>query len=94
MVYRTGLTGNRLNSNPNSKSHVQPVLTSIPTGLTGLPAGMTGLGIFYFFNSNLNFELGPVDRFTGRFDRFTGRYDRFGNFYFLNSNLNFELGPV
>ena len=51
---------------------------------------MTDLRIFIFLNLNLNFELGPVDRF----DRFTSRYDRFGNFYFLNSNLNFELGPV
>ena len=35
-------------------------------------------GFFIFLNSNLNFELGPVDRFdrfTGRFDRFTGRFD-------------------
>ena len=49
-VYRTDLIGNRLNSNPNSKSHVQPVSTGIPTGLTGLPAGMTGLWIFIFLN--------------------------------------------
>ena len=61
-VYRTGLTGNRLNSNPNSKSHVQPVPTGIPTGLIGLPvgmiglpAGMTGLGIFYFFEFKFEF---------------------------------------
>jgi hypothetical protein len=74
-VYRTSLIENRL----NSKSCVQPV----PTGMTGLPAGMIGLEIFYFLNSNLNFELEPVDR-----------YDRFGNFYFFNSNLNFEFGPV
>ena len=40
-VYRTGLTENRLNSNPNLKSHVQPVPT-------GIPAGMTGLRIFHF----------------------------------------------
>jgi hypothetical protein len=53
---------NRLNSNPNSKSHVQPVSTGIPTGLTGLPAGMTGLpagmtglGIFYFFEFKFEF---------------------------------------
>ena len=85
-----------MNSNPNSKSHVQPVPTGIPAGLTGLPAGMTGLpggmiglGIFYFLNSNLNFELGPIDRFTGRFDRFTGRYDRFGNFYFVEFKFKF-----
>ena len=72
---------------------MQPVPTGIPTGLTGLPAGMTGLRIFYFLNSNLNFELGLVCRF----DRFTGRFDRFIGleiFIFLNSNLNFELGPV
>ena len=90
-----------MNSNLNLKSHVQPVptgiLTGLPAGMTGLSAGITNLRIFYFFNLNLNFELGPVDRFdrfTGRFDRFTSRYDQFGNFYFLNSNLNFELGPV
>jgi len=29
-VYRTGLAGNRLNSKPNSKSHVQPVPTGLP----------------------------------------------------------------
>ena len=57
----------------------------VPTGLTGLPAGMTGLGIFYFLNLNLNFELGPVDRF----DQFTGRYDRFGNFYFFEFKFKF-----
>ena len=49
---------------------------------------------FIFLNSNLNFELGPVDWF----DRFTGRFDRcmtgLGIFIFLNSNLNFEFGPV
>jgi len=50
---------------------------------------MTGLGIFYFLNSNLNFEFEPVDRFTGRFDRFTGRYDRFGNFYFFEFKFKF-----
>ena len=53
-------------------------LTGLPVGLTGLPAGMTGLEILHFFNLNLNFELGPVDRFdrfTGRFDRFIGRFD-------------------
>ena len=38
-VYRTGLAGNRSNSNSNSKSHVQPVPTGLPVGLTGLPAG-------------------------------------------------------
>ena len=54
---------------------MQPVLTGIPTGLTGLPAGMTGLGIFYFFNSNLNFELGSVDRFE--------------NFYFFEFKFKF-----
>ena len=71
---------------------MQPVPTDIPTGLTGLPAGMTGLpagmtglGIFYFLNSNLNFELGPVDRF----DRFTGRYNRFVNFYFFEFKFKF-----
>ena len=78
---------------------MQPVPTGIPTGLTGLPAGltglpdrmtrlptgMTGLGIFYFLNSNLNFELGLVERF----DRFTGRFDRFGNFYFFEFKFKF-----
>ena len=67
-------------------------LTGKPAGMTGLPAGMTGLGIFHFLNLNLNFELGPVDRFgrcTGRFDRFTGRYDRFGNFYFFKFKFEF-----
>ena len=54
-VYRTGLTENRLNSNPNSKSHVQPVPTGLPAGLTGLPAGMIGLGIFYFFEFKFEF---------------------------------------
>ena len=39
----------------------------------------------FFFNLNLNFELGPVDRF----DRFTGRYDRFGNFYFFEFKFEF-----
>ena len=46
----------------------------------------------FFLNSNLNFELGPVDRFdqfTGRFDRFTGWYDRFGNFYFFEFKFKF-----
>ena len=60
--------------------------------MTGLPVGMAGLGIFIFLNSNLNFELGPVDRFdrfTGRFDRFTDRYDRFGNFYFFEFKFEF-----
>ena len=71
-----------MNSNPNSKSHVQPVPTGIPADLTGLPAGLTGLGFFHFFNSNLNFELGPVDRFIGR-------YDRFGNFYFFEFKFEF-----
>ena len=68
---------------------MQPVPTGIPTGLTGLsagmtglPAGMTGLIIFYFFNSNLNFELGLVDRFTGW-------YDQFGNFYFFEFKFKF-----
>ena len=54
-VYRTGLTGNRLNSNPNLKSHVQPVPTGIPIDLTGLPAGMTGLGFFHFFEFKFEF---------------------------------------
>ena len=70
-------------------------LTSLPVGLTGLPVGMTGLEILHFFNLNLNFELGPVDRFdwfTGRFDRFTSRYDRFGNFYFLKFKFEFWIG--
>ena len=54
VVYRTGLTGNRLNS--NSKSHVQPVPTGIPADcMTGLPVGMTGLGIFYFFKFKFEF---------------------------------------
>ena len=61
---------------------MQPVPTGIPDGLTGLPASITSLGIFYFLNSNLNFELGPVDRFTGR-------YDRFGNFYFFEFKFEF-----
>ena len=81
-----------MNLNPNSKSHVQPVPAGIPTGLTSLPAGMTGLPagmtvweFFIFLNSNLNFELGPVDRF----DRFIGRYDRFGNFYFFEFKFEF-----
>jgi len=39
-VYRTGLTGNRLDSNLNSKSPVLPVWTAIPAGLIGLPAGL------------------------------------------------------
>ena len=60
-------------------------LTGLSAGMTGLPAGMTGLGIFYFLNSNLNFELGPVNRF----DWFTGRYDRFGNFYFFEFKFEF-----
>ena len=75
---------------------MQPVPTGIPVGLTGkpagmtgLPAGMTGLGIFHFLNLNLNFELGPVDRFAGRSDRFIGRYDRFGNFYFFEFKFKF-----
>ena len=42
----------------------------------------------FFLNSNLNFELGPVDRF----DRFTGRYDRFGNFYFFEFKFEFWIG--
>ena len=98
-VYQTGLTGNRLNSNLNSKSHVQPVptgLIGLPAGMTGLPAGMTDLWFFFIFlNSNLNFELGPVDRFdrfTSWFDRFTGRYDRFGNFYFFEFKFEFWIG--
>ena len=80
-IYRTGLTRNRLNSNPNSKLHVQPVPTGLPAGMTGLPAGMTGLGIFYFFEFKFEFWIGggrpvwPVWEF------------------FFNSNLNFELGP-
>ena len=54
-VYRTGLAGNRSNSNSNSKSHVQPVPTGLPVGLTSLPADFIGLPVGLIGNrSNLN----------------------------------------
>ena len=40
----SSVTGrNRTNTNLNSNSPVETVLTGIPAGLTGLPAGLTGL---------------------------------------------------
>jgi hypothetical protein len=60
-IYRTGLTvtgRNRLNSNPNSKAPVQPVLTSLLVGLTGLSVGLTGLNS----NPNSKAPVQPVYR--------------------------------
>ena len=56
--------GNRLNSNLNSKTPMQPV----SYWFTGRFDRFTGR--FYRFT-------GRFDRFTDRFDRFTGRFDRF-----------------
>ena len=69
-VYRTGWTGNRLNSNPNSNKFKNSHATG-SDWFTGRFDQFTGR--FYRFTGRFDrFEIQklPCNRFTGRFDRF------------------------